>query len=84
MRDHNYYGKAWNDHVTSLGTTSTEKLLQKKYEYEERRQWLRMHMLKKGAIREKVPRKKNIYIPKSMASQHAIQLGTPHEKRKEF
>jgi|EP00945_MAST-04E_sp_MAST-4E-sp1_P004126 hypothetical protein len=84
IRDHHYHGKAWNDHVTSLGTTPSEKLLQKKYEYEERRQWLRMHMLKEKSARKKAPPKKNVYIPKSMASQHAIQLGMPHNKRQEY
>ena len=80
-RDHRYHGKVWDDHVTSLHTTDNEALLQRQREYNDRRRHLREHLNYETKAKR---RAKNVYVPKSMASQHSIALGMPHDKRKEY
>jgi hypothetical protein len=83
-------GKYWDDHVTSLHDTPIDALLAKKREIEERRRWLRKNLkegdekAKAAAASQNKAKKNTRYIPKSMASLHAIQLGTPEIKRREY
>ena len=80
-RDHKYRGKVWDDHVTSLHATDHEALLQRQREYNDRRRHLREHL---NDDQKPVKKSSNTYIPTTMASQHAIALGMPHNKRKEY
>ena len=79
-RDINYHKKAWDDKVTSLFETPAEEMVKKKLMYEERRKFVR------GTLEMKRRRKKAkaAYVPVKLSSIHAISLGTPEEKRKEF
>ena len=79
-RDLNFHKKAWDDKVTSLFETPAEEMVKKKLMYEERRKFIR------GTLEMQRRRKKAkaAYVPVKLSSIHAISLGTPEEKRKEF
>ena len=74
---------AWSWHVRGLGQASDKDVARRKAEYEERRRFLRSNLDKKSS-----PSRRNkgrqVYTPKNIASQHAIALGVPSDKRGEF
>ena len=79
--------EAWDSHVEGLASSNREDILRaRKADYEERRKWLRemLNQAKPPPSMRGHGQGRELYTPKNVASQHAIALGTPSDRRAEY
>ena len=79
--------EAWDSHVEGLASSNRDDILKaRKADYEERRKWLRemLNQAKPPPSMRGHGQGRELYTPKNVASQHAIALGTPSNRRAEY